>query len=81
MAWAQNYNPLGSQILSMLAALALVIILVLFFKFQPYQSAFILFLSAPISALLVFRMPLIKLGASPVYGTLYGFFTNRMDRA
>jgi len=76
MLWAQNYNPLGSSLLSMLAALAPVIVLVLlllFSRLKPYQSAIISLLAASLTALFIFRMPLPKLTASAVYGALYGF--------
>jgi len=75
MAWQQVYDPLGSQILSTIAAafpILLLIGLLLFTRLRPYHSAAVSVLSASLIAFVIYRMPATLVTTTVSFGILYG---------
>ncbi len=75
--WAQNYNPLGSVVLSTLAAA--VPVTVLFYllavrRTPAWRAAVYALLTAAALALVVFRMPADKVAGAVAAGVIFGWF-------
>ncbi len=77
MEWIQVYDPLGSALLSTLAA-ALPIVLLLFtlgvLEWKAHQAAFVGLLAAVLIAIFVYGMPARAASAAALYGVAYGLF-------
>ncbi len=77
MEWVQVYNPLGSALLSTLAA-ALPIVLLLFtlgvLEWKAHQAALAGLLAAVLIAVFVYGMPARAAAAAALYGIAYGLF-------
>jgi lactate permease len=77
MSWDQAYNPLGSWVLSTLAAALPIIVLLgalAFFRVKAHLAALLGLASSLLIALLVFGMPAGKGAAVAVLGAAYGLF-------
>lgn len=77
MIWSQNYNPLGSLLLSALvASLPIVVLLVLLggFHVRAWRAAVASLLAALLLAVVVFKMPLGLAASSAGFGALFGLF-------
>ncbi|WP_104749294.1 L-lactate permease [Helicobacter cynogastricus] len=78
MEWHQIYAPLGGNI--WLSALVAALPIVLFFaslivfKLKGHTAAFLSVVLSALIALLVYKMPPVMVGASFVYGFLYGLW-------
>lgn len=73
--WSQNYDPLGSPLLStLLAALPVVVLLgtLAFLHVKAHWSALLGLASALVIAVVVFRMPGRMLTATALFGAAYG---------
>jgi lactate permease len=75
--WTQNYDPLGNIFVSAaIAAIPAVLLLVLIagFNVRIHLAACVAFIACLAVALGFYRMPLITVGATSVYGAAFGLF-------
>ncbi len=72
--WVQNYNPLGSAVLSTLVAatpVCLLFYLLAVRKIIAWRAAVYAFLAAIVLALVVFRMPAVMVAGAVTHGLVY----------
>ncbi|WP_120951101.1 L-lactate permease [Helicobacter sp. L8] len=78
MEWHQIYAPLGGNIwLSALVALLPIVLFfasLIVFKLKGHTAAFLSVVLSALIALFVYKMPFVMVGASFVYGFLYGLW-------
>ncbi len=77
MPWLQNYDPLGSVLLSTLvAALPVVVLLgaIAWFHIRIHYAALLGLVVALAVAVFAYRMPVTAAAATTVYGAAYGLF-------
>jgi lactate permease len=75
--WQQNFNPLGNEWASTLAALLPVFTLFYFLairRVEAWKAAVYMFFVAAAVALFVFRMPASMVGGAVIDGLVYGWF-------
>ena len=77
MTWIQNYDPLGNQWLSALVAflpVALFFCCLLVLKLKGHVAGLLTVVLAMVIAISVYGMPTAMVGASFVYGFVYGMW-------